>query len=731
MPRMRTSATTIVVPAVPLAAALLAFAPPAAGGSPAPPAVPPTRVETVTDTYHGEQVTDDYRWLEALEKDSKEVAAWTTAQNDRTRAVLDALACRSRMEEALRPLMQIGSISAPRMRQDLYFYGERSGTQNQPVVKVRTGADGPPRVLLDPNALDKDGLISLDWYDPSWDGRTLAFGISRAGSEMSELHLLDVASGTWLADEISGKVSFSGWTPDGRAFLYSVLRDAKDPYSREIRFHEVGRSPRFDPVLLRQEKPSEIPFAGLSRDGRWIFTGLSRGWQANDLALASFDEWRRTGTLRTTPVAAGLDARFEPEATLGDTLFMRTTLDAPGGALVAVDMNNPARAAWKTLVAERKDAVLQGVQLARNVLALVYEKDAVTEIGRARPDGTALPPLRLPGLGTASLSTDEDRTEAFMAFTSFNEPRTIYRLDLAEGLPAAAGGAAPANAAGGLALWARPDVPVDPSRYEVTQVRATSKDGTKVPMFVVQRKGGSTGPRPCLLTAYGGFNVSLTPGFNPTILPWLDAGGIWVQANLRGGGEYGETWHRAGMLGSKQNVFDDFYACAEWLIQQKMTTPQQLAIEGGSNGGLLTGTAVTQRPDLFSAAIVSVPLLDMLRYQNFLLAKYWVPEYGASDDAKAYQWLKAYSPYHNVKKGTAYPAVYLNAGENDSRVHPLHARKMAARLQALAANDPVAKPILLWVDRDAGHGQGKPLALRIRDEADQWAFVMWQTGLCK
>ena len=290
-------------------------------------------------------------------------------------------------------------------------------------------------------------------------------------------------------------------------------------------------------------------------------------------------------------------------------------------------------------------------------------------------------------------------------------------------------GAAPSPS---LTLWARPEVPVDPSKYEVQQVRAKSRDGTMVPMFVVTKKGTvANGDNACLLTAYGGFNVSLTPAFNPTIIPWLDAGGIWVQANLRGGGEYGEEWHRAGMLGKKQNVFDDFYACAEWLIENKWTKASRLAIEGGSNGGLLTGTAVTQRPELFAAAIVSVPLLDMLRYDKFLLAKYWVPEYGSADDAQAYGWLRAYSPYHHVKKGEKYPAVFLNAGENDSRVHPLHARKMAAKLQALATNDPETKPILLWVDRDSGHGQGKPLALRVRDEADQWSFVMWQTGLCK
>jgi len=712
--------------------ALLAISLFAAEAPAAPP--PPAKVDPVTDTYHGQQVVDEYRWLEALEKESPEVAAWTTAQNDFTRARLDGLPCRSRVEEALRPLMEIGSISAPRMSGDLYFYTERAGTQNQPVIKVRKGFDGEPRVLLDVNALDTAGLTSLDWYRPTKDGTLMAFGLSKSGSEMSELHLMDVTSGRWLADEISGKVTFSSWTPDGRAFLYSVLRDAKDPYSRELRYHEVGSSPRFDPVLMKQENPSEIPFAALSEDGRWLFTGLFRGWQANDLSVMRFDDWRRTGTLAPTVIAKGLDARTQPAASLGNMLWATTTHESPNGRLVRIDLDDPgAPAQWQTVVPERKDAVLQNAQLARNLLALEYEKDASSRLTRISLDGRPLGDITLPGLGTASLSTESERSEAFLTFTSFTEPRSIYRLDLAQGAATANSGAgAPGADSPALALWARPEVPVDPSKYEVQQVRAKSRDGTEVPMFIVTKKGTTAnGANPCLLTAYGGFNVSLTPFFNPTIVPWLDAGGVWVQANLRGGGEYGEEWHRAGMLGRKQNVFDDFYACAEWLIANKWTNASRLAIEGGSNGGLLTGTAVTQRPELFAAAIVSVPLLDMLRYDKFLLAKYWVPEYGSADDAEAYGWLRAYSPYHQVQKGAKYPAVFLNAGENDSRVHPLHARKMAAKLQASAANDPADRPILLWIDRDAGHGQGKPLSLRIRDEADQWAFVMWQTGLCR
>jgi prolyl oligopeptidase len=695
-------------------AVTLALAPTLAA-VPAPP--PPTRQDGVTDTYFGTEIRDDFRWLEALEKESPEVAEWTTQQNDRTRAVLDGLPCRKSFEERLTPLMSIGSVGAPQMRGNRYFHTERTGTQNQAVLKLREGFDGPSRTLLDVNALDAKGLTSLDWWRPNQAGTVVAFGTSVAGSEMSELHLLEVATGAWLADEIVGKVSFGAWTPDGSGFVYSVLRDPKDPYSREIRYHEVGRSPRFDRVIERQVNPSEIPFGSLTEDGRWLIVGFSRGWQANDLMVADFAGWL-AGRSEPKPVAKGLDARFTPQASLGDTMWMMTTLDSPNARLVAVDLNDPGnRASWRDVIPERKDEVLEGVSLARGMLVANFSKDACTRFELFRHDGTSIGPVPLPGLGTASLSTEDDRTEAFLTYTSYDDPRSIYRIDLAK----------PAD----RTLWARPEVPADLSKLTVEMVRAKSKDGTSVPIFVVRRKDLSpNGNNPTLLYGYGGFNVSLTPSFNPTLLPWVEDGGIYAVALLRGGGEYGERWHQAGMRGNKQNVFDDFYAAAEHLVAEKWTSPARLACEGGSNGGLLTGVAVTQRPELFAAAISAVPLLDMLRFHDFLIARYWVPEYGSSETEEGFGWLRAYSPYQNVKKGTRYPSVLFTAGENDSRVHPFHARKMAALMQRDAANGD-DRPILLWVDRDAGHGQGKPLALRIRDEVDQWSFLAWQLGACK
>lgn len=699
-------------------------------------AVPPvTRCEPVSDSIHGTTIVDEYRWLEMLEKDSPEVQAWTTAQNDRTKAVLRALPCHGRLEAQLAPLMSIGSVGMPVREGGLAFWTEREGAQNQPILyfaadtaDVSGTSDAPvgpsrdeKQVVLDVNTLDAKGLTSLDWWQPSPDGKLIAFGTSKSGSEMSVLQVMDVQSRQWLSDEIVGKVSFVGWSPQANAFVYSQLANASDPYSREIRWHEMGRHSRHDPLIMKQTDPSRIPGAGLSRDGRWLVVSISRGWQANDLFVGDVEIWKRAGmrsdALTLVPVAVGKDATFRPIAMIGDTMLMLSSLDAPKGALWSVDMNNPAQANWKVIIPTRADAVLDGVEYAGGVLVANYSKDVTSRLERFTANGMNLGEIKLPGLGSAAVSSDLTRTTGFLSYTSFNEPRSIYTVDFKSGA---------------MKLWARPSVPIDPASVTVSQVFVASKDGTKIPMFIVHKKGLiPTGDAPTILYGYGGFNVSLDPSFNATNWPWYEGGGVYAIANLRGGSEYGEDWHRAGMLGNKQNVFDDFYACAEWLIANKYTNSQHLAIQGGSNGGLLTGVAVTQRPDLFCAAISAVPLLDMLRYQQFLLAKYWVPEYGSSEDSAQFDWLFKYSPYHHVVKATKYPAMLFTAGENDSRVHPLHARKMVARMQALVANDDANDPILLWVDREAGHGQGKPLANRITEKADQLSFMMWQTGMCK
>jgi prolyl oligopeptidase len=705
-------------------------------------APPATEQRAVTETIHGVEFTDQFRWLEgdnadpaAMGKLTDEVAAWTDAQNAYTRKVLDGLQPeRAKLEARLRELMEVPSIGSPRAYGNRYFFGKREGTQPQSVTYVREGVDGTDRVLLDPAAIDPTGLTTVSWTSPNPDGTLMAFGMYRSGDENSTLYIMDVESGEWLADEIPGKVGISGWMPDGKSFFYERLEDVNDAYSAELRFHVVGRHWRQDPVLFRQRdigffygglgysedrlnqlKTTWGPFASPSDDGRWMIVGYWTGTNGVDLWAADLDAYFRTGALELRPMAIGQTGRPGGSFFNGDTLIMHTHIGAPKGRVVAVDMHNPSMEHWKTIVPEQAQLVIEGVSFARGVMAVEYMENASTRIALFDYAGNSKGDLELPGIGSAGLVAMDDRTEAFLSFSSFNMPGSIYRVDLASGE---------------RSLWARPEVPVDPDTVEVKQVWYESKDGTKVPMFVVHKKGLSLdGNNPTILYGYGGFDISMTPFFSATLFPWFEAGGVFAVANLRGGGEFGNAWHEAGMLDKKQNVFDDFIAAAEHLIEAGYTRPERLGCAGGSNGGLLTGAVLTQRPDLFSAVVVDVPLLDMLRYQNFLMARYWVPEYGTAENAEQFEYLKRYSPYQNIRAGTKYPAVFLTAGENDTRVHPMHARKMAAALQAATASDPATDPVLLWVDRDAGHGAGKPLHLRIRDVADERMFFMWQLGM--
>ncbi|MEZ6183403.1 MAG: prolyl oligopeptidase family serine peptidase [Planctomycetota bacterium] len=677
------------------------------------PELPETRREEVEETYHGVKVQDPYRWLEGDAEGAvtPEVAAWTSAQNAYTRAVLDRLPGRAQLEARVAELMQVDRVGAPEVARDRYVYRVRRGDEDQSKLYLREGIEGEPQLLLDPNALDAAGLISLDWTSLNHQGTLLAFGLSRAGDENSTLHVLDLARREWLADEIPNKAGLEGWLPDGRSFLYSQLRDPQDPYSRQFKLHVVGRHPRHDPLLLEQTTTTWGPFMYPSRDGRWLIVGEFTGTSSNDLWVADLEAYLRTGELVKTPIAVGEQARFGGPVH-GDTLYLRTGLGAPTGRVYAVDLNDPSRERWRELIPARSDATLTDLSLARGMLVATYLENAHTVIERYDLRGKALGELELPGLGSADLAVFQDRHEAFLSYQSYDQPPTIYRVSLKTGA---------------REVWERAEVPVDPELAEVKQVWVESKDGTKVSVFLVHKKGlALDGKNPTLLYGYGGFNISLTPRFSATLFPWLEAGGVYAVANLRGGGEYGAAWHEAGQLARKQNVFDDFYAAAEWLIAKGYTNPERLAIQGGSNGGLLTGAAVVQRPELFRAAISAVPLLDMLRYQRFLMARFWVPEYGSAEDPAQFPYLRAYSPYHNVKPGTRYPAVLLTAGENDTRVHALHARKMAAALQHATASE---RPILLWVDRDAGHGRGKPLSLRIRDVVDQGMFLRWQLGM--
>jgi len=692
---------------------------------------PATRVEPVTDTVHGVAIVDDYRWLEGNNTNPEvqgevtpDVAAWTDAQNAYTRQVLDTLPGRAAVEARLKPLMEIGSVTAPIMRANRYFYSKREGTQNQPLIYWREGAWNESRVLIDPAKIDSTGLTTVEWFSPSSDGKLLAYGTYRAGDEMTVLHLLEVDTGKVLPLEIPNKTQAPDWLPDASGFVYQNLKNPKDPYTGQVMFHRMGTDPAKDVVLFRQFTKAENeklattwgPAGSLSRDGKWLVLGYWVDTKSNDLWIVDFEKFLKTGKVDKVVVSVG-EPGIANGTVIDGTLFIQTTKGAPKGRVVAVNVASPARANWRDVVPEKSDGVIEDASVAKGKITVTYLKNASNEIDVFDLAGTPQGTLALPGIGTASLRTEQYRTEAFITFTSFNYPPTILHADLA--VPST-----PAK------QWEQPAVPVDPATVEVEQVWYPSKDGTKISMFLVHKKGfKKDGKTPTVLTGYGGFNVNETPTFLATYFQWFDMGGLFAMPNLRGGGEYGDAWHEAGMLDKKQNVFDDFIAAAEWLIANQYTNSQKLAVSGGSNGGLLTGAVVTQRPDLVRAAIVAVPLLDMLRYQNFLMARYWVPEYGSAEDPAQFKFLNAYSPYQHVKKGTKYPAVYLTAGEHDSRVHALHARKMTAALQAATSSDQSEQPILLWVDREAGHGQGKPLNLRLRDAVDARMFVMWQLGL--
>jgi prolyl oligopeptidase len=692
---------------------------------------PATRAAAVTETLHGVQIVDRYRWLEGDNSDpndpgrmTSELGAWTDAQNGYTRSVLDNLPGRQALEQRLAALMDVGSVTAPIVRGNRYFFWNREAAQPMPILYWRQGALGADRIAIDPFVLDPSGRTTVGWFAPSEDGRLLAYGSYRAGDPDSRLHLLNVETGKPLPLEIRNSPQGLQWLPDGSGFVYQNLRSAADPNSRQVLFHRTDTPPERDVVLFRQFTPAENPrlgstagpFATLSRDGRWLVTGYWVDAASNDVWVADFRAFLKTGKLPAKAASVGVPGTASGTV-IGGTLFLHTTKGAPRGRVVAVSASEPGQPHWRDVVPERPDASIESVSFGRATIAVAYLKNASTVIevfdAAGRPVGT----IRQPGMGAATISADEDRADAYMTYASFNHPPTVFRVDLTSP------GAAPAR-------WKAPHVPIDPAIAEVEQVWYPSKDGTKISMFLVHKKGFTrTGNTPALLAGYGAFKVRMVPAFSATLLQWFDAGGLFAVPNVRGGGEYGDAWHDAGRLERKQTVFDDFITGAEWLIANKYTNAQKLAIHGGSNGGLLTGAAITQRPDLFRAALVLDPLLDMLRYHKFVRGPYWAAEYGSSDDAGQMKWLEAYSPYHRVRPGTRYPAVLLAASETAVEMHAMHARKMAAALQAATISDPAVEPVLLWVERNSARDAATERSLQIRSVVDQRLFIMWQLGM--
>jgi prolyl oligopeptidase len=680
---------------------------------------PPTAAEKpIVDMFHGTKVFDNYRWLE--DGKSPETQKWVEREMAYTRGILDPLPGRAAINKRLTDLLSIGSVTAPIIAGRHYFYTKREGMQNQPVLYVRDGVNGPDRVLVDANKLAADGTIALDWYYPSDNGKYVAYGTSPSGSEVSTLHVIETKTGTLLPDTIERTRAASvAWKLDNSGFYYTRypkkgdVPAGQEMYNRHVFYHELSNDPENDdqPVFGQGRDAEDWPSVSLSNDGHWLLITVQQGWTKTELFLMNV----KAGT-PPTRITTGKDFLYNGEV-YNDKLFITTNEDAARYRVFVAEAGNYDRESWKELIPQT-DAVLQGTGVFGGKLFAQYEQNASSQLKLFDLDGKKLNDLPLPAIGTVYGSGGRwDRDEIFYGFQSFTFAPSIFRYDLKDG---------------STSLWTHVDAPsIDPSAYEVKQEWFNSKDGTRVPMFVVHKKGiAKNGHTPTLLTAYGGFNLSLSPSFNRPAYLWMEHGGIYAVANLRGGAEFGEDWHRAGMLEKKQNVFDDMIAAAEHLIAEKYSDKNHLAIQGGSNGGLLMGAMITQRPDLFHAVVCQVPLLDMLHYQDFQIAKLWIPEYGTSEKADDFKWLYAYSPYHHVKSGTQYPAILFMTADTDTRVDPMHAKKMTALMQSEAKNGAShSRPILLRIETKAGHGAGKPVAKQIEEFTDVYSFLFWQLGV--
>ncbi len=667
-------------------------------GAPAP---PPTRRDDVRETIHGVEVVDPYRWLE--DQDSPETRAWLEAQNAYTQSVLGELPGREALEARLAELMKLEVVGLPVERGGVYFYPKRRPEDEQFILYRRRGARGKDEVLIDPHPMSADHTTSVVLMDVSDDGALVAYGVRVGGEDEVETRFRDVECGEDVADVLAkGRLFSLSIDPQNRGIYYTRHTEEGNRVYR----HEFGADPGEDTVIFGEGYgPETIVSTDLFDDGRRLLITVSHGSAAAKTEIYLYD----TSTGKTRTIVNDVEAQFHGYVAEG-IVYLKTNWDAPNGRIVTAHPSHAGPAQWREVVPEGR-AAMQSFSLAGGRLLVTYLHNVSSRIRMFSPKGEDLGDMRLPGIGSSDAWGRWDSDEATLTFTSFTRPLTIYRYNVQTGA---------------RRLWARTNAPIQPADYVTKQVWYTSKDGTRVPMFLVHRKGlRRDGRRPTVLYGYGGFQVSLTPGFSLHAVTVADAGGVYAVANLRGGGEFGEEWHRGGMLERKQNTFDDHQAAAEWLIANGYTCPEKLAASGGSNGGLLVGAALTQRPELFRAILCGVPLLDMVRYHQFLVARFWVPEYGSSDDPGQFRTLLAYSPYHHVTPGTAYPAVMFVTGDADTRVAPLHARKMAALLQSATSSD---RPILLHYEVRSGHSAGKPVSHQLAEEVDKLSFLLSQLG---
>jgi prolyl oligopeptidase len=672
---------------------------------------PQARRGDQVDDYHGTKVADPYRWLE--DTDSAETHAWVEAENKLTFGYLEQLPYRQEIRDRLTKLWNYERFTTPSQHGGRYFFQHNTGLQQQNVLLVAESLTAEPRVLLDPNTLSTDGTVALAAAEISDDGKLMAYAIATSGSDWTEWHVRDIDTGKDLSDDLKW-VKFSGasWTKDSKGFYYSrydepkgaAMRDTN--YFQKLYYHRLGTAQSEDKLIYERPDNKEMLFGGeVTDDGHYLIIHVSEGTSPKNRL------YYKDLTQPDSPVVKLLDdfdAQYLFIDNDGPIFWIQTDLDAPRGRLIAIDTHHPERTSWKTVVAQGADK-LEFANVVDNLFLLGYLKDARTEVRACDLTGKFLRNVDLPGIGTAAgFGGKRTDKETFYSYTSFISPTTVYRYD---------------PEAGKSSVFRQPKVDFDPTRYETKQVFYTSKDGTRVPMFLTYKKGLKLdGQNPVLLYAYGGFDINLTPAFSVPNIVWLEMGGIYAQPNLRGGGEYGEEWHQAGMKLKKQNVFDDFIAAAEWLIANKYTSTPKLAIRGGSNGGLLIGACVTQRPDLFGATLPEVGVMDMLRFHKFTIGWAWTSDYGSSDNAEEFKALYAYSPLHNLKPGTKYPPTLIATSDHDDRVVPGHSFKFAATMQADQAGPA---PILIRIETKAGHGAGKSITKLIDEFADTWSFLAY------
>jgi prolyl oligopeptidase len=681
-----------------------------------PLAYPTTKKVDHVDEYHGVKVADPYRWLE--DTDSAETKAWVEEQNKLTFSYLESIPERAKLKERMTQLWNYEKFGVPYREGDRYFFSRNDGLQNQSVLYTAKSLTETPTVLLDPNTLSKDGTVALNGTSVSHDGKYLAYGLAASGSDWTTWHVRDVETGKDLPDTLKW-VKFSGasWTKDGKGFFYNRYDEPQSGnsmlntnYFPKLCYHRVGTPQAEDALIFERPQNKDWLFGGgVTDDGRYLIISIRRGSVSKNL-LYYKDLSDPNGKI--VELINTFEANYSFIDNDGATFWLRSDEDAARGKVIAVDLNRPEKSAWKTLIPEAKET-LQGVGTLGGMFAASYLKDAQTQVKFYDLTGKFVRDAELPGIGTAAgFGGKRDDRETFYAFTTFSSPAAIYRYDVKTGKSE---------------LFKRPKLAFKSEDYETKQVFYASKDGVKVPMFITHKKGLKLdGQNPTLLYGYGGFNISLTPAFSPANLTWMEMGGVYAQPNLRGGGEYGEEWHQAGTKLRKQNVFDDFIAAAEWLIANKYTSTPKLAISGRSNGGLLVGACMTQRPDLFGAALPGVGVMDMLRFHKFTIGWAWVSDYGSSDTAEEFKALLAYSPLHNLRPGTKYPPTLVITADHDDRVVPGHSFKFAAALQAAQAGE---SPTLIRIETKAGHGAGKPTAKQIEEASDSFAFLMKSLGM--